>query len=366
MSQRPATVPVDVHNTTFNVFGLGSATVGRALVFFGGTYVFVLAGACREIRSVAVWMALAGAFILFAVSATVLMKSGGPRLDRSAAAIVAAATVTGATLSFWSLPLGTYLTLQTTPPASAMTVVLALLVLHGRPTSAWLGAVSATGLAAVGGVVTGIGPAVGAGNTMFCYPVLAVATLFSIMMTPMPERIMALREDAIQQAASEAASRAAAAEREAQMRQLDARARTILQRIVDGHEFTAEETAEARLTEAQLRDAIRASAWSSDDVETAVWAARQQGHTIRLLDDGALDGLDSRTVSTVRSALLRELELLSVTSGEPARGTLTARVLPVGREVLATVVVGRGPSSRRVEIDATSAVRVVIDPGEGT
>ncbi|MDH3024085.1 hypothetical protein QEN35_06750 [Gordonia alkanivorans] len=358
--------PIDLDETTGNLFGLGSPLLIKALAIFGGIYVIVMIGAGWQIRSVATWAALAAGFALFVAAAAILMRYGRSTLPQRTAAVVTTLTVAGATTSFWSLPLDTYLTLQTTPVTSAMTIILAMVVLYRRPWFAWVGALCATGLAAVGGEMIGIGYAVGAGNTLFCYPVLVLATLFGLMAIPMPDRLRSLREQAFAQAAEEAATAAAASERRSQLQRLDAGARPILEQIAEGHAFGPDEARDVRLMEAQLRDIIRAPGWDSPEVGESVWGVRRRGVSVRLLDDGALDefGIDDKQSrgNLARRILVDELTAIEATADQ---GSLTARILPVGREVLASIVVDVGPRMRRVEIYADGSVTTDTSPDGG-
>lgn len=362
--------PIDLDETTGNLFGLGSPLLIRALVIFASVYVVVTVGAGWEIRSVATWTALAAGFVMFVVAASTLMRYGGSTLPRGTAAAVTVLTVAGLTVSLWFLPRETYLTLQTTPGTSAMTIILAMVVLYRRPLFAWLGALCATGLAAVGGDLIGIGYAVGAGNTLFCYPVLVLATLFGLMAIPMPDRLRMLREQAFAQAAEEAATAASATERTKQLKRLDAGARPILEQIADGHEFRPEEALDVRLTEAQLRDTIRAPGWDSPEVGRSVWAVRRRGVSVRLLDDGALDAYASGDLDDTQSPgnLARRMlvdELTAIDSDGGGQGSVTARILPPGREVLASIVVDVGTRMRRVEVHRDGSVSADATPMGG-
>ncbi|MCZ0914464.1 hypothetical protein O0V02_18915 [Gordonia amicalis] len=359
--------PMDLDATTLNLFGLGSPLLIRALAIFASIYVVAVVGAGWEIRSVATWVALAVGFVLFVAAASILMRYGGSTLPRRTALAVTTLTVAGLTTSFWSLPLDTYLTVQTSPMTSAMTIILAMVVLYRRPLFAWLGALSATGLASVGGHLTGIGYAIGAGNTLFCYPVLVLATLFGLMAIPMPDRLRSLREQAFAQAAEEAATTASASERRKQLRRLDVGARPILEQIAAGHEFGPDEALEVRLTEAHLRDTIRAPGWDAPKVGELVRAVRRRGVSVRLLDDGGLDdytsgGLDDEHSpgSAARRMLVDELTAVEAVVAD--HGSVTARILPSGREVLASIVVDVGPHMRRSEILRDGSVAVDATP----
>ncbi|MGC5256202.1 hypothetical protein ACPXCG_07590 [Gordonia sp. DT218] len=343
MTPNPRSEDRELDDATVDIYGLGSSTVTRGLGLFAAVYTVVTIAAGWHITSVHNWAGLIAGLVLFAIATLIVQRARGPRFPLSAAVPAALMAVCGLAISLWSLPGETYLQLQTAPPVSAATIVFTLLAVRGRPAFAWVGAVCCTGIAGLWGMAIGFGFASGAGNTAFCYPVLVLAMLFMLMARPLAERIRVLRERAVAQAATEAATAAAAAERGRQLSRLGRRARPILGEIVDGHEFTIDEVADVRLTEAQLRDGIRAPAWESDPVRDAVWQARRRGVTVLLLDDGALSMVPERVLlRRLRDVLVDELRPLD-------SGQVTARVLPPGRSLVASIVVNTGPTIKRIE-----------------
>ncbi|MGW6033741.1 hypothetical protein ACWFOS_08760 [Gordonia terrae] len=349
----------DLDRTAVNLFGLGSPVLMRALLVYGCVHLVVTVAACWNMRAPATWFALVAGFVMFVGAAAALMRFSESELPRRLAWAVTAATVAGFGVSLASLPQATYMTLQTTPATSALTILLVMVVLYGHPVIAWIGAAAGTASAAAAGAMTGVGSGVLVGNTVFCYPVLMIATLFALMATPMPERIRRIRADVFARAAAEAATRAAAGERDRQMARLDARARPILRRIADGCEFPPAEVGETRLTEAQMRDIIRAPAWDCAEVREAVWTARRQGVSVRLLDDG-VSREGNAVIRRARAMLVDELVALNGDAAE-----LTARVLPPGRPLVASIVVQGVVGFRKIEFHHDGATVRVDDPDPG-
>lgn len=341
----------DLDDATVDLFGLGSPTVAWAIGAFAVAYVVVLGWTCAEIHAVRNWLGLGVGFAVFVVATAIVVRTRGIRCPVPRAAAIGSLAVCGLAMSLWNIPAPSYQTLQTAPPVSAMTIVLTLLALQGRPFFAWAAALGGSVVAAVWGAVIGVGPVVGAGNTLFCYPVMMLAMLFVVMGRPMEARIRMLAERAVDQATTEAATAAAADERNRQLRQLDRRARPILEQIVDGHRFTADEVAASRLTEGQLRDGIRAPGWDSAQVSEAVWTARHRGVSVLLLDDGALAPERRDLADRLRGLLVDELTRAD-------RGQVTARIFPPERGLLATIVANAGTDFRRVECGADGIVTV--------
>lgn len=129
------------------------------------------------------------------------------------------------------------------------------------------------------------------------------------------------------------ASRAQA--REAYQAELVAATGGILDRIASGAELTAEDRIAARLTEAQLRDAIRGRNLATAEVVAAVRAARARGVLVSLVDDRRTWDCSDAQQAQVLAATIETLE--------QARGgdACTVRLHPPGRRNLATVLLAR-------------------------
>ncbi|HLP23062.1 MAG TPA: hypothetical protein VK139_03360, partial [Microbacteriaceae bacterium] len=129
------------------------------------------------------------------------------------------------------------------------------------------------------------------------------------------------REDAVRNAI--------ATERSLQAARIEATAGPILRRLQSGNPLTAEERRECLLIEATVRDAISGRGWATASVLDAARAARERGVTVVLLDE-ARDG--TRDVETARTALVATLDTLT-------QGRCVARLVPTGRDVLASILV---------------------------
>ncbi|MDO5682430.1 MAG: hypothetical protein Q4G46_06350 [Propionibacteriaceae bacterium] len=105
----------------------------------------------------------------------------------------------------------------------------------------------------------------------------------------------------------------------------------ILERIAAGAELTPEERRDCRLTEASLRDAIRGRGLATPEVSVSARAARERGATVTLIDDRRVDCVDE-VCRNVLGATRETLERAD------AGDTFVARLLPVGRRNVATVL----------------------------
>lgn len=164
-------------------------------------------------------------------------------------------------------------------------------------------------------------------------PALAVVGLCGIIARPAVSAVMDMRMQIMQEAAAAAAQAAALRERDAQLGRLDDDTRDMLERIAAGEEFTAADVHRCRLIQARLRDGIRAPSLDTPELSDTVWAARDRGVRVTLLDDRSGGG------QVTRKALERVHEAaIDVIAGADRPDEVTVRILPMGREHLATVV----------------------------
>ncbi|MGB3371187.1 MAG: hypothetical protein WBA81_11250, partial [Rhodococcus sp. (in: high G+C Gram-positive bacteria)] len=140
------------------------------------------------------------------------------------------------------------------------------------------------------------------------------------------------------------AADAARDERERQLRRLDSLVRPVLVHIAESTQLDEAGTREALLVEATLRDSIRARALDVPDIVSAARSARERGVTVQLLDDGGL-GANSGQAVEFRRTVVEQLDAAH-------SGSITVRVQPPDRNVLATIVVSRGDYTERFEFDA--------------
>lgn len=274
--------------------------------------------------------------LLFVGAGTLVLFVRGDPFPAWATAAVAAATVGGTALSYFTMPVPTDPQL-TGIPSGAPLIALAFLAVRGRVLMAWLINIAATAVMAVWFGVTDQDPMTAIWLMAPGFAILIMGSLFSYMLRPMARRIAELRARSRRQAADDAAAEAAAKVRAARLSLLEERTRPLLRRIAERDHFDEDDVATARLVEARLRDGIRAPGLDTPLIRDAVWRARERGADVLLLDDGALDDLDAAQAEAARRRLLALLAARIDTLD--AQDSLTARLLPPDREVLATVVV---------------------------
>jgi hypothetical protein len=224
----------------------------------------------------------------------------------------------------------------------AATVVLFFVGLRGRIAWSWIGFVIMAVPFAVWGATTHTGLVSALGLTARQAAIVAVGTLFALGLRRTSEQIATLARDISARATAEAANRAKAAERSERLAALDELATPLLVRLVEETELTAGEREELAIVEAALRDGLRARALSVPAVVDAARQARRRGVSVTLLDDSTASALSPDDLERATQATVAALR-------EARDGQVTARLLPPGRDLVATIVVD-GTEYERLEV----------------
>jgi hypothetical protein len=223
--------------------------------------------------------------------------------------------------------------------------IVTYLCVRGRIATAWLSTAATIVVALYWSLGTGQGVAPGLTISIFALGPLAMGTVFSFTLRPAARTVFELREQATERVAEQAATSALLEERDFQLRQLDQLVRPTLEKIAQGEPVESAMRLECALLEAELRDSLRAPSLVDVDVSAAARQARTRGVEVVLVDDGGSD----EVTPDVRERRLRHG---GITLDGADAGSVTVRVLPPNRPVLATVLV-RDPvhGSRRIELD---------------
>lgn len=154
-------------------------------------------------------------------------------------------------------------------------------------------------------------------------------------------RLVEVDQQASLRETAEAVRREVELERAEQLVRFDAIAGHLLRRIASGVPLTQEQKSECLIVEASLRDTMSGRGLATPEVLRAAREARERGVKVILLDD-------SQGLHPDRLAVAAELshELTDISAG-----SVTARLLPVGRENAGSILVERP--------DGTSNVREI-------
>ncbi|MET8652169.1 hypothetical protein [Nocardia aurea] len=236
-------------------------------------------------------------------------------------------------------------------PFGSGTVTATFLCVRGRAAAAWLAMTAMIGVSALWSARTGQGVGHGVEISIINLGPLFMATFFAYTIRPAAHEIFALREESTRRAGREAAAAAALAERRDQTRRVDRLVRPILETIAGPGPLDHEIRTECRLIEAHLRDSLRAPALDVAPVTAKARAARRRGVDVVLVDDHGLDGVTARVRARLVDVASAELERADA-------GSVSIRILPPRRSMLATIVVNHPVNGiRRVEVGHDAGLR---------
>ncbi|MQY18812.1 hypothetical protein [Nocardia macrotermitis] len=345
MAQRDMTGDLDPRFGLRDLLGLRG---GMAWLFMLILELIIVLYMIGNLQAASLMQTLVALVVMAAAGAVVLLAPEDPLPWTSTAFVTAAGPVATA---LTAVDLGSAPAHHVVWTAYACSYVLAALVLRGRIAAAWLSvAASATVLVTAGLRIDVRFDAIVSASIVPIGTVAAISA-FAVIIRPTQRSLRMLREEATVRAAAEATMVAADGERIRQLARLDRVARPILERIADGAVLTAAEREQCRLLEAELRDGLRAPQLVTEELSGAARGARARGVEVVLLDDGGFEGVPQWVRQRVIDSAVRELDAANA-------GSVTVRVLPLGRRVLATVLAHAAEDDRRTEIDTDGNVAV--------
>lgn len=227
----------------------------------------------------------------------------------------------------------------------AGTATLFYLSLRGRPIWAWVGFILLSIVIVIWGATTEIGIGTAALLVGKQFPILVAGTLFAIGLQRTAASIQQLTTETSARAAIEAADVAANVERNHRLAELDTFATPLLTLLVSGTELTESDRREFAVAEAELRDGLRARSLSVPPVIEAAREARRRGVDVVLLDDSEPGGVEPADLDSVVAEL-------SAALARTTEGRVVARLLPPGREGVATLLVDSSAGSHPAVIEA--------------
>lgn len=168
------------------------------------------------------------------------------------------------------------------------------------------------------------------------YSILLVCgALFRVALSYAVRRMRSVRADRERLAARSAEQDGRFAEREQRVRLVADLAEPLLARVAAGEPYSPALARDAANIEAGIRDGLRAFGLVRDPLASTVRAARLRGVQVVLLDDS--DGeLDDATLDRVAVAAAAAFDRVGF-------GRVTVRLLPPGRDAVATVVADVDP-----------------------
>ncbi|TFC82985.1 hypothetical protein E3T23_03395 [Cryobacterium cheniae] len=284
-----------------------------------------------------------GFLAVSAAAAWLTLVVPDPVSNRHAIVVLALCGLAAAATAFPVPPVGS------TPFAhwhlGAITMMLVVLAVRGRPGFAWYGYAMIMVISIVWALLNGQTLLDGVNLAIRHAGTLLAGTLFAVGLKRSTLALARLNRERALNGAAAATAAAALEERETQLTRLNTLARPTLQRLADAlqpdalqpdpKQIDATLRADCLLVEATLRDAIRGRSLFVEPVISAARAARSRGVDVTLLDDSA----DRPPLQLAAAAAIVAAQLDTLTYGR-----LTARVLPADRPTIASIVVEAGES----------------------
>lgn len=230
----------------------------------------------------------------------------------------------------------------------AATTCAFYLALRGRVTLAWIGFGLVTAVAVGWAAVDGVGVPAALILIGKQAPILLVGTLFSLGIERTTARIARVTAAEAARAVDGAAEDATARERSRRLAELDSSATALLRRLVDPQPLTADDRQRFAAAEAELRDTVRGRALTVAALVDLIRDARRRGVEVVLLDDSDPDQLDPVDHATA-------IDRIAAAVAATNEGRLVARLLPPGRDDVATIMIEGPTESRRESVPARSA-----------
>ena len=287
------------------------------------------------------WPQLLGLAALLVGGLVLIHVPGDPLPLRWTAVVAAGGPI--ATLSVFPFLPADYAFALTTWPIGATAVLTSYLAVRGRTIITWASVALTTAVVVWWAVDRGHGALDGVLRCLPSTTVTLTATFFALTLRPVARQTSVMRTRTTERRAAEAAADTAREERSRRRDFLDREARPMLERLATGVPLTAAERLECRIVEARIRDSVRAPGLLSPRLTAAADGARRRGVDVVLLDDGGLRDLAPPAAAAIRDRIAEAVESL-------ARGSVTARAVPPGRAMAATVLL-RAPDGATTRIE---------------
>lgn len=312
---------------------LAMNTVGAKLLAAGfiAASCFSALTAREGVESVALLLAAIG---VVAAGMAGLLLVGGDPLPLRASTFIAATGPVACGMTLLTIPAPLANPVQINPAVGGSVVTCAFLCVRGRTSFGWVGLVTIIAMFTIWSTLTNQGPIYGLTVSAPNIAVLGMSTLFALIVRPAAETIDALQAVAIREAEDAAATDARRVERDAQRAKLNELAQPTLKLIAAGKQLDAAEVANSMLTEAQLRDSVRARTLDTPPVVLAARQARRRGVEVVLLDDKGMNDVDD----AIRIAFCN---LAAARLNATTAGTITIRIHPPARPLLGSIVMVR-------------------------
>ncbi len=289
----------------------------------------------------------AAAFVTISVAAVMIASAAAEPFPWSrSASVLALCAATAILQSFVANPLKSSSFAHW--DAAAITFILLILAVRGRPGTAWLGYAALLTFTVVWAVLHGLSVGEGVSIVIRHAATLMAGTLFAVGLRRTARSLLVMNDERTAAASAQARAIAGIEERKAQLLRVNSMARPMLERLTHEQELDDQERDVCLRVEASLRDAMRGRSLFIEPAIYAAHAARVRGVEVTFLDDSGND-------SPARAGLLAQIVARELESVEAGR--FTARLLPDGRGDVGTIVVDTGHEHRMLIVGSDLTVR---------
>jgi hypothetical protein len=216
---------------------------------------------------------------------------------------------------------------------AACGAVLLVLAVRGRPGTAILGGLLCVTLAALSAHLRPEDVTDLRASTSRHAAILVIGVLLSLGIARVRARTAAVRAAELVAVRAQGFREAAAHELQERSRALEEAVGPLLVRLEEGTALSEAERRECAALDGRLRDQYRGGRISRPPLIEAAMSARRRGVDVVLLDDAGARALDDDALHAIAVWMADRLDTVH-------EGRFTGRVLPGGREALASVVVG--------------------------
>ncbi len=341
----PHDITADEPSDIRTMMGMKSRWAWLVAAFFIVGSAALAMGTQTLVHNMMIWPTIVALLVIAAATAGILCPQGDP-LPLPITLLIAAGGIIACSMVLLIPPY--VMNMHELWFVNAYTPICTFLCFRGRISFAWITLTATIALAGVWSSFAVRTPEYGIDFTLINYGPLAMATFLTLTIRPATRRIFELRNTTIRAHAVAEVAAAAIDERNAELHELARRARPLLERITDVTPFTADDTQRCATLGEELRDHLRAMGLVHPLVDPSSQAARQRGVKVVMLDDKGMNDIDEAVRHRVLRQIAHELD-------RTHSGSIAVRIVPPGRNRIATIVAHTDASVRRMEFDLTGA-----------
>ncbi|CAM4526960.1 hypothetical protein NONI108955_43875 [Nocardia ninae] len=296
----------------------------------GGLYFSAIVALASMSNHGSPWAPTILALALNAAAIIIVLGVSGDPLPWPATLVIAASGPVGAIIVL--LGPNNFDSMEQLWPGSATAAIYTFVMMRGRLVTAWAAQGAIVACCAVWAVQHQISAPIAVIGRIADFAPLLAATYFSVTFRPTLTEIHRARDRAIHMRKVAAAAHTAAEVSQTQLHRLQETVCPQLTRISRPPPLSAREQHACSVAEQRLRSSLRGANLTSRDFDAAADAARERGVEVLLYDDRGTENLLPQDIDN------QLLTWLANDINTTPDGRITIRLVPPGRDHLATVV----------------------------